>query len=101
MAKVSEKLTPVTIKAKAKPRAAAFKLTDGRGLYLLVNPNGSCYWRMAYRFAGLQKLLALGVHPELSLADARRAAETARASLANGILRVACRWGQIYTASGY
>lgn len=85
MAKVSEKLTPVTIKAKAKPRATAFKLTDGKGIYLLVNPNGACYWRMAYRFAGLQKLLALGVYPELSLADARRAAETARASLANGI----------------
>ena len=85
MAKVSQKLTPVTIKAKAKPGAKPFKLTDGQGLYLLVNPTGACYWRMAYRFAGLQKLLALGVYPALSLAEARRAAETARASLASGI----------------
>ena len=85
MAKVSEKLTPVTIKAKAKSGATPFKLTDGKGLYPLVNPNGAWYWRMAYRFGGLQKLLAPGVHPELSLADARRAAEIARASLASGI----------------
>jgi integrase len=85
MAKVSDKLTPITIKAKAKPGATPFKLTDGKGLYLLVNPNGACYWRMAYRFAGLQKLLALGVHPELSLAGARDAAQKARDSLKNGI----------------
>ena len=85
MAKVTQKLTPVTIKAKAKPGAKPFKLADGQGLYLLIKPNGACYWRMAYRFGSLQKLLALGVYPELSLADARRAAETARASLASGI----------------
>ena len=85
MAKVTHKLTPATIKAKAKPGAKPFKLADGQGLYLLVKPNGACYWRMAYRFAGLQKLFSCGVHPELTLADARRAAEIARASLANGI----------------
>ncbi len=61
MAKVSQKLDPKTIKSKATPGAAPFKLADGQGLYLLVNPNGSCYWRMAYRFGGRQKLLALGV----------------------------------------
>ena len=58
MAKVSEKLTPVTIRAKAKSGATLFKLTDDKGLYPLVNPNGAWYWRMAYRFGGLQKLLA-------------------------------------------
>ena len=85
MAKVTQKLTPVTINAKAKPGAKNFKLADGQGLYLLIKPNGACYWRMAYRFGGLQKLLALGVHPGLSLAEARVAAQKARDSLKSGI----------------
>lgn len=44
----------------AKPKDKAYKLADGGGLYLLVNTNGSRYWRLKYRFAGKEKLLALG-----------------------------------------
>jgi integrase len=39
----------------AKPRDKAYKLADGGGLYLVVNTNGSRYWRMRYRFAGKEK----------------------------------------------
>lgn len=39
----------------AKPRDKAYKLADGGGLYLMVNTNGSKYWRMKYRFAGKEK----------------------------------------------
>jgi len=40
------------------------KLADGQGLFLLINPNNSRYWRLKYRIAGKEKLLSLGVYPE-------------------------------------
>lgn len=43
----------------------------GRGLYLLVMPNGGRYWRYNYRSDGKLKTLALGVHPDVSLDKAR------------------------------
>lgn len=54
----------------AKPKEKAYKLADGGGLYLLVKPGGGEYWRLKYRVAGKEKLLALGVYPEVTLADA-------------------------------
>ena len=48
------------------------------GMYLLVNPNGSKYFRLKYRFEGKEKTLALGVYPETSLKQARDKRETAR-----------------------
>ena len=53
----------------AKPKDKPYKLADGGGLYLLVNPNGARYWRLKYRVAGKEKLLALGVYPDVTLAD--------------------------------
>jgi integrase len=61
------------------------KLSDGAGLYLLVEPSGAKYWRMAYRFAGKQRLLALGVYPDTTLKAARFTAMEAREKLRNGI----------------
>ena len=61
------------------------KLSDGYGLQLWIHPNGSRLWRLAYRFDGKQKLLALGAYPAVTLADARRAGEAARKLLADGI----------------
>jgi hypothetical protein len=52
----------------AKPKEKPYKLSDSKGLYLLVSPNGSKYFRLKYRFAGDEKLLALGVYPETTLA---------------------------------
>ncbi|WP_133134349.1 tyrosine-type recombinase/integrase [Legionella santicrucis] len=57
------------------------KLSDGQGLFLLIQPNGKKYWRYSYRFDGKQKTLALGVFPEVSLAEARELREDARALL--------------------
>lgn len=62
-----------------------YKLTDGSGIHLLVHPNGSKYWRLQYRFGGKQKMLALGVYPDVSLADARARRDEARKLLANSI----------------
>jgi hypothetical protein len=44
----------------AKPSAKPRKLSDGGGLHVLIQPTGSKVWRLAYRFAGKQKTLALG-----------------------------------------
>ena len=71
--------------ANAKPKETAYKLTDGQGMYLEIRPNGSKYWRMAYRIHGKQKLLAIGIYPEITLKDAREARAQARKLLKDGI----------------
>lgn len=68
----------------AKPKDKAYKLADGGGLYLLVNTNGSRYWRLKYRFAGKEKLLAVGVYPDVSLAVARVKRDEAKKIVAGG-----------------
>lgn len=68
-----------------KPLDKAYKVADEKGLYLLINTNGSKYWRMKYRFAGREKLLSIGIYPELSLSEARDKRDEARKQLANGI----------------
>ncbi|CAM3793820.1 integrase [Kerstersia gyiorum] len=69
---------------QAKPTDKARKLTDGDGLYLLVNQTGK-YWRMDYRYGGKRKTLAIGVYPTVGLADARERCQDARKLLASGI----------------
>jgi len=69
------------LKAKDRPQRAF----DGRGLYLEITPSGSRYWRLKYRFAGKERLLALGVYPEVSLAKARADRDAARALLRDGV----------------
>lgn len=61
-----------------------YKLTDEKGMYLLVNKAGR-YFRLDYRFAGKRKTLALGVYPEVKLVEARKKRDDARKMIANGI----------------
>ncbi|MEN4933651.1 tyrosine-type recombinase/integrase [Pantoea agglomerans] len=68
-----------------KPSDKPVKLTDGNGMHLLITTNGSKYWRFQYRFAGKQKILALGVYPEVSLSEARRRRDEARQLVANHV----------------
>ncbi|MBI1216810.1 MAG: DUF4102 domain-containing protein [Alphaproteobacteria bacterium] len=68
----------------AKPESKPYKLVDGGGLYLLVKPEGGKYWRMKYYYLGKEKLLALGVYPLVSLAEAREARNQAKKMLAAG-----------------
>lgn len=77
-------LTDAKIKT-AKPTDKNQKLSDGQGLFLLIKPSGGKYWRMKYRFSNKEKLLAIGVYPDVSLANARKAKEQARSLLAEGI----------------
>ena len=82
----STKMALTTLQIKNfKPQAKDAWLSDEKGLRLLIKPNGSCYWRMKYRFYGKQKTLALGVYPDISLKDARIARDKARLQIADGI----------------
>jgi integrase len=79
------RLTNTTCK-NAKPAAdKAYKLADGGGMYLEVTASGGKYWRLKYRFADKEKRLALGVYPQVSLAEARERREAAKKQLSNGI----------------
>ncbi len=68
-----------------KPGDKPRKLADGGGMYLLINPNGSRWWRLKYRIGGKEKLLSLGTYPETGLKEARIKCEEARRLLAAGI----------------
>jgi hypothetical protein len=63
-------LTDIKVRT-AKPEGKPYKLSDGGGLFLLVQPTGGKWWRYKYRYAGKEKLLALGAYPDVGLADAR------------------------------
>jgi integrase len=77
-------LTAIQI-TKAKARDKLFKLSDGHGLQLHIFPNESKLWRLAYRFDGKQKLLALGAFPEVGLKEAREALDRAKKLLVDGV----------------
>lgn len=68
----------------AKPKAKPYKLADGGGMFLLVQPSGARWWRYKYRVAGAEKLLSLGTYPDTSLRDAREKHAEARKLLAKG-----------------
>ncbi len=74
-------LSYITIR-NAKPKEKPYKLADTEGMYLYIQPNGRKYWRFKYRFSGKEKTLALGVYPDVSLAEAREKRAQARKLLA-------------------
>jgi hypothetical protein len=77
-------LTHFDIQA-AKPRDKAYKLSDGGGLYLLVQPSGSKLWRLKYRHHGAERLLSFGPYPEVSIAQARGRRDDAKRQMAEGV----------------
>jgi len=68
----------------AKPAERPYKMADGNGLTLLVQPDGGKFWRLRYRYAGKEQMLSLGRWPAVSLAEARTLREEARAKLRVG-----------------
>lgn len=76
-------LTDTAIR-NAKPQGKQYKLTDEKGMYLLVN-NAGKYFRLDYRYAGKRKTLALGVYPDVKLVEAREKRDAAKKMIANGI----------------
>lgn len=77
-------LSDVAVKA-AKPREKPYKLSDEKGLYLLVSSGGGKWWRLKFRVGGKEQLLSLGTYPEVGLKDARDRRDDARRLLAAGI----------------
>lgn len=77
-------LEPASILA-LRPKAASYKASDGNGLYLLVNPNGSLWWRFRYHWAGKQNTVSCGVYPAVSLEQARARRDQLAAMLAEGV----------------
>lgn len=77
-------LTDKKIRA-AKPAAKLYKIADSEGMYLLVTPGGAKYWRLKYRHAGKEKVLALGVYPIVGLAEARQRRANAKAIIYGGL----------------
>lgn len=85
MAKLIKPLTAHQVQ-NAKPKAAMYKLFDGGGLFLRVNPSGNKYWKMKYRkIDGKESLLTFGRFPEISLRQARRMRDEARTQRASGL----------------
>lgn len=70
---------------RAKPRDKPYKLSDGGGLHLLVQPNGSKLWRLKYRFAKKEKLLSFGPYPLVTIAEARQKREEAKKQILDGL----------------
>ena len=69
----------------AKGGDRPIKLSDSGGLHLLIQPSGSKLWRLAYRFDGKQKTLALGIYPTVTLKQARERRDAAKRMLAEKI----------------
>lgn len=84
MSTPTNKLTDTEVKA-AKPGPKPYKLADGEGMFLLVQPSGSKLWRLKYRHGGKEKLVSLGAYPETSLKQARDKRKAERERLAAGI----------------
>ena len=77
-------LTDAAVRS-AKPKEKPYKLADERGLFLLVNPSGSKYWRLKFRVDGKEKLLSFGTYPDVSLREARERRDEAKKLMAAGV----------------
>ena len=64
-----------------KPRDKTYKVSDFEDLFVLMKANGSKLWQFKYRVYGKERLLSIGIYPDVSLAQARKAKEEARARL--------------------
>ena len=77
-------LSDISIR-NAKPTSKPFKLYDEQGLYIQVTPSGGKWWRLKFRFEGKEKLISLGIYPDVSLKTARDRRDAARKLLAEGV----------------
>lgn len=101
------RLTDTQIR-QSKPGEKKFRLSDGDGLFLLIQPSGARWWRLDYRLHGRRNTISLGTYPEVSLAAARQRRAEARTQVAAGVdpsharqqLKVARSNGNTFAAVG-
>lgn len=84
MPKLAAPLTDLQVK-DIQTKARPYRLSDGGGLYLLINPDGAKYWRMDYRIFNVRRTAAFGKYPEVSLSAAREQRGNARNLITEGI----------------
>lgn len=84
MPKLVAPLTEVQVK-NSKPKDKPYKLSDGGGLYLLINSDGAKYWRMDYRLLSIRRTAAFGKYPQVSLSEARDKRSSARKLIDEGV----------------
>ena len=77
-------LTDIAVR-HARPRKRVYRLNDGRGLVLLIQPNGAKWWRFRYRWQGVEQMLSMGTYPDTPLVLARTRRDDARQQLAKGV----------------
>lgn len=83
MPRHTQPLNDMAIK-KAKPREKAYKLFDGGGLYVEVKPSGSKLWRLKFEHAGKESRTSFGPYPVVSISQARKMRDDAKAELLAG-----------------
>lgn len=86
-------LTNLEIK-RAQPKEKAYSLSDGLGLALLIEPNGSKGWRFRYRFDNKARLMSFGSYPLVSLSEAREMRDKSRKLVISGVDPMAERRSQ-------
>ena len=84
MGRATLPLTDLKVKT-AKTQKKPYKVTDGGGMYLLIQPNGSKYWQYRFRIHGKQGTYQIGTYPDISLKKAREEHQLAREKVAEGI----------------
>lgn len=81
----TNRLSDAAIRRAAPDPNRSLKLSDGDGMFLELRPNGAKYWRLKYRLGGKEKLLSMGVYPDVGLGEARRRRDAARQLVAEGV----------------
>ncbi len=84
MARAVTPLTNIKIK-NSKAKDKDYKLSDGRGLYLLISKGGGKHWKLKYTFENKEQKLSIGSYPDISLVQAREKRELYKSQIANGI----------------
>lgn len=89
-----------TLIRNTKPGKKTIRLTDGKGLVLLINPDGSRAWRFRYRFEGKATMLSLGSYPKVTLREAAEKCAELRKMVHSGINPSQAKKGEKASASG-
>ncbi len=84
MPRITKPLSDAEIK-RSKPKEKAYKLGDGQGLFIVIRPNGTKFFRFDYSLDSKRKSMSFGVYPDISLKEARMQREATKQLIKQGI----------------